>query len=1389
MFKSLVKNLGLDPTQRDLKRYGDVARAITAREPEFAALSDAELRAQTDKFKATLAQATTGLGGDARRKAEEKALNEILPDAFGVVREAAKRTLGMRHYDVQLIGGQVLHEGRAAEMRTGEGKTLVATLPLYLNALAGHGAHLVTVNDYLAQRDAVWMGPIFHFLGLSVGILQAAFKTDNARKAYIYDPEKPDGVRLVDRWEAYAADITYGTNNEFGFDYLRDNMAMRLRDRRQRALHYAIIDEVDNVLIDQARTPLIISGPANEATDLYVKLAQVVKQLTPELYEIDERNRSISLTDEGYEKVEDLLGQPLRDPDRPEDLSPEQAQLVSHLEQALRAEFLYHKNKDYIIQARKVVIVDQQTGRAMPGRRWSDGLHQAVEAKEGVKIESENVTYASITLQNYFRMYKKLAGMSGTVLTEAEEFKEIYKIDVIPVPTKLDWEVEHDPTLVLTTYKEGGQKFEKVVRKDNPNVAVLYRRKDYDDLIFRSEEAKLRNMMIEVLSRHVKGQPLLLGTTSVDLSEKISGRLRAEPLRRLALVLLLRDIWFEQNHREQDGRAVPELEFLNEPLESLNDGKLRPLARELNVRLNPTVDENLNRLMTILGIDDDEAQQAQYRERLALILDAGINHQVLNAKEHERESELIAAAGKPYAVTVATNMAGRGVDIKLGGELPEEVHQTIYKILQRVGVPRINQVIQRREPYRTLSEVDNKAALEIFAALEAQGGLQNLTLTQQEALDEFRAYMDRYALVHSLGGLHVIGSERHEARRIDNQLRGRAGRQGDIGSSRFYLSLQDELMRRFGGGNVADLMERFKIDEMLPMEHNLVTRVVEQSQTRVEGANFDMRKHVLEYDDVLNEQRQRVYEQRDRILTKADITDDLQDLIDGEIEFRVTEARNRGEGWWPLLDWVDKLQPPIIQSPKGGQPLFSFSLELVLRQLEGLNDVAAVRAKLMEIARGATAAANDQIHKQVDKALTGLRDRAKNFAASRREEVEMAYEGKLEEARENDTELDSYNLARELLEVAHLNARQVDIRQMSNLPARKVRDIIADLAEADGGLKVIQAWLAGYRRRTGLALQVEVPEWKALNWNHFERDILDAVDDEREQATQKTLGELQNLVNEKLTTPDQLNHEYLGRLLGEMSISRMVGIDRRTFKVVRLQNQRFPYIYYAAALMANDTPEKVINQVDAHFAKARGYYAEMFGADEISRLSRNTLSALEEEVRNRVCTALGHDIYHDYEGVMIADLPDTVRDKLTDVLGQYRLMEIYREVALRVITGAWVEYLTTIEAVRTSAGLEAYAQRDPLVAYKSRAFDEFQTLLRNIRAGVVNQLFRYQPRTSETGQVAVDREASAAAQQRRSIGRNDPCWCGSGKKYKNCHMQSDLKGGKAEAPAVAASKS
>ncbi len=672
---NILKSIFGSRNDRVIRRMRKVAEQINTLEPGIAALSDAALRAKTDEFRQRLAQG--------------EALDGLLPEAFAVVREASKRTLEMRHFDVQLIGGMVLHEGKIAEMRTGEGKTLVATLPVYLNALTGKGVHVVTVNDYLARRDADWMGQIYRFLGLSVGVVIAGMSPEEKRAAY-------------------GADVTYGTNNEYGFDYLRDNMAFNLEQKVQRPLHYALVDEVDSILIDEARTPLIISGPAEESSEQYRRVNEIVPRLTrqkeeegPGDYWVDEKTKQVYLTEAGHEQVENLLLEVglLQEGDSLYDAA--HLGVFHHLNACLRAHALFHRDVEYIVRDGEVIIVDEFTGRTMPGRRWSDGLHQAIEAKEKVSIQAENQTLASITFQNYFRLYQKLAGMTGTADTEAFEFQQIYGLEVIVVPTHL-----------------------KMIRDDK------------GDLVFLTPKEKFDAVLEDIRDCRQRGQPTLVGTTSIEVSELLSGLLAKEK----------------------------------------------------------------------------------------------IPHEVLNAKQHEREAEIIAQAGQPGAVTIATNMAGRGTDIVLGGNLQAEL--------------------------KALGEESEEAAR---AAAR-------------------QSWQLRHEQVVAAGGLHVIGTERHESRRIDNQLRGRSGRQGDPGSSRFYLSLEDSLLRIFASDRVAGLMQKLGMEKGEAIEHPWVTKAIENAQRKVEAHNFDIRKNLLEFDDVANDQRKVMYGWRNELMEAEDISETLHTL-------------------------------------------------------------------------------------------------------------------------------------------------------------------------------------------------------------------------------------------------------------------------------------------------------------------------------------------------------------------------------------------------------------------------------------------------------------------------------------------------------------------------------
>jgi preprotein translocase subunit SecA len=733
----------VDSNDREIRRIEPLVDEINELEAEIAALSDDEIRERFALIRQDIREAA--VPGEptedelthpdlerrrelakARHKREQAALqhelDEVLPDVFAMAREAMKRTLGMRHFDVQLMGGMVLHQGKISEMKTGEGKTFVPTLAAALNSLTGRGVHVVTPNDYLARRDPQWMGPVFHFLGISVGMI-------THDESFVFEPDYPTtderliNLRPVSRRDAYAADVTYGTNNEFGFDYLRDNMVTDLADRVQRERSFAIVDEVDNILIDEARTPLIISGQAEESGDLYYTFARLVPKLQgrPEGAEeggdffVDLKDKAVSPTEEGIDKIEKLLGV--------ENLYDADPRLARHFEQALRAHALYRRDRDYIVKDGEIVIVDEFTGRQMPGRRWSEGLHQAVEAKEGVKVQRESVTMATITFQNYFRLYDKLAGMTGTAMTEAEEFHKIYELEVVSIPTHKD-----------------------MIRDDEA------------DLVFRNELGKFNALIDEVAEMNEAGRPVLVGTVSVEKSEILSTMLKRR----------------------------------------------------------------------------------------------GIRHETLNAKFHEKESGIVAQAGRTGAITIATNMAGRGTDILLGGNPAGLASEILHK--------------RGLNP----AEVDK----ETYAA----------------ALAEARAITDEdHERVVGVGGLHIIGTERHDSRRIDNQLRGRAGRQGDPGSSRFYLSLEDDLMKRFASDRVAGLMERMGLEDDVAIESRLVSKTIESAQSRVEGFNFDMRKRVVEFDDVINRQRETIYAERDKVLRNEDLGETVRTFLDEDIRALVAD--------------------------------------------------------------------------------------------------------------------------------------------------------------------------------------------------------------------------------------------------------------------------------------------------------------------------------------------------------------------------------------------------------------------------------------------------------------------------------------------------------------------
>jgi preprotein translocase subunit SecA len=1335
MLNSLIRLVGGDPNRRDIEHYVSLIDEINGLEADYQGLDDEALKGKTADFR--------------KRLADGETLDDLLPEAFAAVREASRRTIGLRHYDVQMIGGMVLHLGSVAEMRTGEGKTLVATLPLYLNALSGEGAHLVTVNDYLARRDARWMAPIYAALGMTVGVLQEASRTDNARKAFVVDPtrestqEDSDKLRLVDRREAYAADITYGTNHEFGFDYLRDNLAMRREDRVQRMRNFAIVDEVDNILIDEARTPLIISGPAAEGPQEYKRMAQAVRQLRPEDYDISERDRTVNLTEAGESHIEQILGEPLRDPDRPEDITPEQARLAGYLTQALRAELIFRRNRDYLVQGGQVVIVDEFTGRLMHGRRWSDGLHQAVEAKEGLEVQPENVTYATITLQNYFRLYAKLSGMTGTALTEAEEFHKIYKLDVTPIPTNLEYLARRaDSELMEVPVKEDGDKFFFFARKSEPGKPVFWRRKDYKDVIYRTEEAKFRSVCTEILQMHVLGRPILMGTTSVERSEVLSERLRAEPLRKLALTLLLRDAWFKAHNREEDGRQVEELMPLAQPLDSLAPPVLRTIAKPLNLSLNPEEPANVDRLLQLLSLPEDA------RPRLLQVLQKGVPHQVLNAKKHAEESQIIAGAGAFGGVTIATNMAGRGVDIKLGGDLAEEVLAAINRVLRRTGV---------KDPYNLINA-------ERLKLLE-NAGPEQIGVYTSEA-DYFRKHMREEQKVRELGGLHVLGSERHEARRIDNQLRGRSGRQGDPGSSRFFLSMEDDLMRRFGGDQVAGMMQSMHIDDAVPMESGLVSRMIEQAQSRVEGANFDVRKHLLEYDDVLNQQRGKVYGMRERIFEKEELGEDITAMLNEDIRRHVAKAEKDKEDPWRLMAWLDDIQPTMRFADGRAWP--SFPLRIIRDEL--LDAPPGQRLTLLaELTGQALDEEAEHLGAAFEKQMELFAERAQTAARENREAMDMAWEGAEIEAREKGNDLTPKSLLDALAQTVPVDVKAVPRELIVPEKTADLKRYLQKAAEEAAWTKAAAQAASWLQRRTGL--QPEAAPSPDEDFDDTAGRLRSQMDKALAQRKVRILREVDEQI--RASGSQAADENELVRLLMTVTLRTQTVFDQRTHQRRAVSAAQFSWVHLAAKLGAGDGPrgvEALTQRIQEHLLETLDAMRLEWGRQIWVRAGEQTFQSLPAEFQKSMRANIPGPWQTLELDVPLRTWPDWAREKAVEMAGARVVTQAHRELMLGVVGQSWVEYLTNMEALRTSVSLEAYAQRDPLVQYKSRAFDLFQELMQQVRTGVVSRLFRMSLRTAPpaSGPASQEESRPSAPAAPESGGASAPAPAG-GKRKRHRH--------------------
>ncbi len=1239
----LNKILG-DPNERELKQMQPLVDRINGLEPAYEALSDAQLGDKTAEF--------------LRRLQGGETLDDILPEAFAAVRAASKRTTGMRHYDVQLMGGVALHRGRVVEMKTGEGKTLAATLSVYLNALSGEGVHLVTVNDYLARRDVRWMGPIYHLLGLTVGLLQ-----QGDQKAFVFDPDhrQPgddyDLLRSVSRKEAYRAHVTYGTNSEFGFDYLRDSSTFSLEAQVQRGFHYAIVDEIDNILIDEARTPLIISGPASEPTDEYYLLARIVRQLESDEYEIDEKARGITLTDAGYDRVEKLLGMRLFDPDYPEEMSPQQTKLNHHLEQALKAEYIFQRDRDYIVQNRRVVIVDEFTGRLMPGRRWSDGLHQAVEAKEGVPVRQENITYATITLQNYFRMYAKLAGMTGTAETEAEEFSKIYDLEVLVLPT---------------------------------NRPVI--RQDHDDVVLRTTEAKFRAIAQEIVSMHCLGRPVLVGTASVENSEYLSKRLESQMLRKLAAVVLLRE---RLNDRDVDNATYKEgMHTLSRPLASLPTSELRKLADKVNISVKLKDRQVLARLADLFGVQDVA--------RLNNALDHGVPHSVLNARHHTEEAKIVARAGQVGAVTIATNMAGRGVDIKLGGELDQEIVARVNRVLRQNGI----------KPYGM--SFDEMA--EAVQKLDPES-----YYLYQDAVKSFLAHVDGAKRVKTLGGLHVLGTERHEARRIDNQLRGRSGRQGDPGSSRFYLSLEDDLMRRFGGTRVNDLTTRLGIEDDMPITLGIVSKVVANAQNQVEGHNFDIRKHLLEYDDVLNTQRQVIYEQRKKILSRSDLREDVWGMIEAEIAQRLDRVFVSGQtvdvqDMFHFVWYLEQVQPTA--RPASGRLVPSFVLKQAALSLPERVSPEALQTLVDE----ALESERRHIYRLIESLVRRGLDQVAGGIRRVLDTASIAYEGIEMEAEQEGRALDALTAARA---VARQTGLKVDDGPLRGLEGRKLERALMAQVEVLARVQMRMRIIAQAAQRVHIdRLNIDADLLAEGENQDLAHVLLTAVDNLLQDEVKRRSAEAKKDIQARWSPA--VDESSLLNLAHQVRFATRSGFDKKHRKVS--QNvERFRYTAWVAERVSTWERERLEKAVLDHLCAAIAARADAWGLAEFQRIGARAVADLDRETQTGLARVWGAERLGELADSRVSDLPAQDAQAMRQYLGERMLFNVQRRLMLESTSRLWVEYLTSIEVLRQGIGLQSYAQKDPLAEYKVRAFEMFQALLQSIQSQIVTAMFTYQP--------------------------------------------------------------
>jgi preprotein translocase subunit SecA len=1280
MFKNLLTNLAGNPYERDLVRFQEIVEAVNALESQFQALSDAELAATTETLRGRLAEGDT--------------LDDILPEAFAAVREAARRTIGLRPYDVQIIGGLVLHEGRIAEMKTGEGKTLVATLPLYLNALMGEGAHLVTVNDYLARRDGGWMGKAYHLLGITTSVIgkeqySAIFDPDYVEPGGDLEDERLVHWRPAARQEAYQAVITYGTASEFGFDYLRDNIATDISRTVQGSHIYAVVDEVDSVLIDSARTPLIISGPAAAPASEYTLFAKIVrgmKRNTADLemeeangdYDIDDRTRSISLTEQGIARVEGQLTHLINIEGGESVYDPQYYHLVHYLESALKAQYIFKRDKDYIVQEGRVILIDQTTGRPMPSRRYTEGLHQAIEAKEGVDVRREDATVATITIQNYFRMYDTLAGMTGTALTEAEEFDEVYELDVVGIPTNVEY-MAIQGELVAQTHKEEGVEVVTYERDAEPGAPAFFKRVDYADVIYKNEDVKFDAAIRELEWMREQGRPTLVGTGSVEASERLGKKLNA--------LKIGHNVLNAKNHQKealivaqagQPGVVTISTSMAGRGTDIILGGNPEGLAAQ-HVERALFTEAHLFQLAERYTGPDGGRDGALRLADNETLLDASLVDWLVETDEHYQAivdtieakklwhavaEDLQASWDVPFEHMVdltrylSDGDAELARELVLSGSVPPEALVDARRRLEDYTQARAAYVDPAKKGEfladRLFERHYNARASLIRAVLsgdldEAQSLIETIPALPPSLIDEIQAIQEECRAnreaIWQAGGLHILGTERHESRRIDNQLRGRAARQGDPGSSRFYLGLDDDLMSRFGGDRVKGFMEWSGVPDDEPITANLLSKAIEQAQSRFESFNFEIRKNLIEYDEAVNLQRGLVYQERREILEGQGIDLDahVRRLFIEEFEFLID--RYLGEDY---MAWA---------------------------------------------------------------------------------------EGEIQ-----STTIDFSNL-----ETGEVNAMGVLQRVRPLLPDMKPSDVaeLTQMDEEELGEALVEWVYTGYEEGHNLRMLVGaivriMPLWPALP------DVARGAGQEQQAQLETVMREAFDVYAASLPPAEQETHwaainDGITRAYRELTADRAAKSDGSQ----------------AQAYAFNQTINNVL--LDASHA--------LFDALEPEAL----LEGLSAQVERLIT------LWRDHPAVGI---------------GQDDMLDFERALLLSGIDTEWRQYLVAVDDLRTGIGLEAYGQRDPKIEFKRRVFAMFDELRNNVRESVVNRFFRELPRhkriveakrrddalrdnLSQTGYRA-QRQRSGGVTIRKEmwdVGRNDPCPCGSGKKFKNCHYR------------------